>query len=131
MHNQTCNYVIHTASGRFIGVETGHPSLTPAGVYGDMTGEPVGEELHLKADYSVEEIPVERYGHPHCDCDIYDETRDSKRRDMTAEEKLDYHEQVAQGLVTNPVTASLIEVISSVAGEDVTAQVVGAIKVKL
>ena len=131
MHNQTCNYVIHTASSRFIGVETGHPSLTPAGCYKDVTGEVVGEEIHFKTAYSVVEIPVEMYGHPHCGCEVYDTAQDSKRRDMNETESLDYHEKVAEGLVTNPVTAALIDVISSVAGEDVTAQVVDALKEKL
>ena len=42
-----------------------------------------------------------------------------------------YSEVVAETLVADPVIASLIEVLSDVADEDVTAQVVAAIKTKL
>ena len=131
MHNEHCNYVIHSASGRFIGVESGHPSLTPAGSYQDVTGETVDEEIQLKAAYAVVEIPVETYGHPHCDCDIYDASQDSKRRDMNATEKLDYHEREAMIIVTNPITESLIAVLSSVAGRDVTQDVIDELKGRL
>ena len=131
MHSDHCNYIIHTDSGRFIGVASGHPTLTASGPFADVTGELIDDELHLRADYSQVEMPVEAHGHPHCDCEVYDATVPSKRAEMPVADHLEVLTKRAANMVSTPSIAALITVLSDVAERDVTSEIVADIADRL